>query len=78
MIPPGPAPTEAGLCPTCLHRRLVGNRKGSLFSLCRRSELDRRYPRYPPLPVLRCDGYEKHTEHSGDPGEPDADTGVAS
>ena len=66
MSPAGSAEMGAGLCPTCRHRRLVGNRKGSLFTLCRLSEEDRRYPRYPPLPVLRCDGYEERAEGSGE------------
>jgi len=41
---------------------MVGNRRGSLFLLCRRSEDDRRYPRYPPLPVVSCEGYEQGKE----------------
>jgi hypothetical protein len=40
----------------------VGNRKGSRFFLCERSKHDPRYPRYPPLPVLRCRGYEEGGE----------------
>jgi hypothetical protein len=45
---------------------MVGNLRGSLFSLCRRSETDARYPRYPRLPVVCCDGYEAG---EGDPWE---------
>jgi len=48
----------AGLCDTCLHRRLVPNTRGSVFSLCERSRSDLRYPRYPRLPVLSCPGHE--------------------
>jgi hypothetical protein len=48
----------AGLCETCSHVRRIKSGKGSVFILCRRSESDRRYPRYPALPVLRCPGYE--------------------
>lgn len=48
----------AGLCAACRHRRTVGNRKGSVFILCTRSKTDRRYPKYPPLPVLECPGWE--------------------
>jgi len=49
----------AGLCDFCRHQQVVRNTRGSAFSLCRRSrtEVDR-FPRYPRLPVIRCDGYE--------------------
>jgi hypothetical protein len=52
---PGP---RAGLCDSCMHQQLVGNTRGSTFSLCRRSREDPAYPRYPRLPVLECAGYE--------------------
>jgi hypothetical protein len=48
-----------GLCATCQHSRTVTSRKGSTFLLCRRSEQDTRYPKYPPLPMVRCPGYEE-------------------
>ena len=32
---------------------------GLAFVLCGRSRTDARYPKYPPLPVLRCKGYEE-------------------
>ena len=76
----GPAQPAPGLCSTCRHRRLVGNREGSFFSLCRLSATDRRYPRYPGLPVLACHGYEAPGEdpweklregEGGVPGKPD-------
>jgi hypothetical protein len=31
----------------------------STFHLCTRSFTDERFRKYPPLPVLRCIGYEK-------------------
>jgi hypothetical protein len=37
--------------------RIVDTRKGSRFYLCELSEADPRFPKYPPLPVLRCIGY---------------------
>jgi hypothetical protein len=50
---------NAGLCDTCLHRRLVRNTRGSSFSLCQRSKSEpEKYPRYPRLPVRQCPGYE--------------------
>ena len=33
--------------------------RGSRFVLCERSRTDPRFPRYPPLPVLRCAGFER-------------------
>jgi len=48
-----------GLCATCRHVRRAGNRRGSVFYRCARAESDPRFPKYPPLPVLRCVGYER-------------------
>ena len=50
--------SAAGLCGRCRHQRLVPNTRGSVFSLCERSQDDPRYPRYPRLPVLSCPGFE--------------------
>ena len=49
---------RAGLCATCAHAQIVRSSKASTFYLCRLSESDARFPRYPALPVRRCDGYE--------------------
>jgi len=49
---------QFGLCDRCLHQRLVPNSRGSVFSLCERSQSDDRYPRYPRVPVLSCQGFE--------------------
>jgi hypothetical protein len=50
---------NAGLCDACVHQRVVKNTRGSTFSLCQRSKTEpERFPRYPRLPVTRCDGYE--------------------
>jgi len=46
-----------GLCGDCQHARLIESAKGSRFLLCRLSESDARFPKYPRLPVLRCAGY---------------------
>ena len=53
-----PAPPPAGLCNACVHQQLVPNRRGSVFSLCRRSRTDPAFPRYPRLPVTECRGFE--------------------
>lgn len=51
-------PPNAGLCDSCAHQQLVPNTRGSVFSLCRRSQSDDSYPRYPRLPVSECLGHE--------------------
>ncbi len=56
---PGP---QAGLCDSCSFQQVVRNTRGSVFSLCRRGRLEPdRFVRYPPLPVLGCDGYERRS-----------------
>jgi len=55
---------KVGLCADCRHARRIESSRGSVFWLCERSKTDPAYKKYPPLPVLRCLGYER--------GEPDA------
>jgi hypothetical protein len=64
---------RAGLCATCVHAQVVTSSRGSTFYLCRLSFTDPRFPRYPPLPVLRCAGYERANPETGEP--PNARTG---
>ena len=53
------APQDAvGLCLTCRWTRPSTTRRGSTFYRCGRAEDDARFPRYPPLPVRSCPGYE--------------------
>jgi len=52
----GPSP---GLCGTCVHVQRVTSARGSTFYLCRLSFLDARFPRYPPIPVVTCAGFER-------------------
>jgi hypothetical protein len=47
-----------GLCARCAHVQLVPSPRGSAFYLCRRSLTDPAFPRYPPIPVLACLGFE--------------------
>jgi hypothetical protein len=47
------------LCESCRHLREVVSGKGSRFLLCLLSREDRRFPKYPPQPVLRCGGYAR-------------------
>lgn len=46
-----------GLCADCAHARSVRSARGSEFLLCQLSATDRRFPKYPRLPVLACPGY---------------------
>jgi hypothetical protein len=52
-------PARAGLCGTCVHVQRIVSSRGSWFYLCRRSEYDPHYPRYPVLPVIACAGYDR-------------------
>ncbi|WP_210492647.1 hypothetical protein [Patulibacter sp. SYSU D01012] len=61
--------TPFGLCDACAHQRLVGNTRGSTFSLCGRSRTDDRYPRYPRMPVLACPGFEPRPAEGGEAGD---------
>ena len=47
----------AGLCAGCMHARRIESESGSEFWLCQLSATDRRFPKYPRLPVLTCSGY---------------------
>ena len=68
-----PAPTiplGAGLCAGCVHARLVVSGRGSRFVLCGRSRTDPRYPRYPPLPVRACSGFDPRSTPDPSPARP--------
>ncbi len=52
---------SVGLCADCVHGQRVVSAKGSEFWRCAKSEPDPRFPKYPRLPVLRCEGYEATT-----------------
>jgi len=52
--------------------REVISGRGSRFLLCELSRQDRRFPKYPPQPVVRCDGYaEKEAEDPNSPAAAD-------
>jgi hypothetical protein len=38
---------------------VINTPRGSTFYLCRLSETDPRFDKYPRLPVIRCAGYQK-------------------
>lgn len=54
MVRPG-----AGLCDACRFQKLIGNTRGSTFSLCQKSKEDERFPKYPRVPVAACPGFER-------------------
>jgi hypothetical protein len=56
------APIPAGLCDSCRHARIVTSDRGSRFVMCELSKTDPTFPRYPPLPVRACRGYERTDE----------------
>lgn len=62
---------EPGLCATCLHHRIIRSGRGSTFYLCERSRSDPAFPRYPPLPVLACRGYEAGGSSSAETNTPE-------
>jgi hypothetical protein len=45
------------LCETCAAMREVITPKASRFLLCQLSRTDPAFPKYPPQPVVWCDGY---------------------
>lgn len=56
MTAPVPDP-RVGLCSLCREARRIVSAKGSEFWMCRRSERDPGFKKYPPLPVRSCPGY---------------------
>ncbi len=46
-----------GLCAACIHLELADSGR-SVFVRCGLAATDPRFPRYPPLPVRACPGYE--------------------
>ena len=49
---------RVGLCADCKYTRPIESTRGSTFYLCLRSASDRKFPKYPCLPVVACSGYE--------------------
>jgi hypothetical protein len=62
MIEPG----AVGLCLTCRWMHRLTTRRGSSFFRCGRADSDASFPRYPPLPVRACAGYEPRSA-AGEP-----------
>jgi hypothetical protein len=51
------------LCESCTWMRQVVTPKGSRFLLCQLSQNNPAYPKYPPQPVVRCDGYKQKLQN---------------
>jgi hypothetical protein len=49
---------DPGLCGSCINARIIENKRGSRFYMCQLSRTDPRFPKYPPLPVVQCVGYQ--------------------
>jgi hypothetical protein len=48
-----------GLCPNCTHVQLIPHpRGGAPYLRCGMSDVDKRFPKFPPQPVRECCGYE--------------------
>jgi len=47
------------LCESCWWMREVTTLKRSRFLLCQLSQTNSAYPKYPPQPVVRCQGYQQ-------------------
>ncbi len=55
----GQTDPRVGLCATCKHAQHVTSSKGSDFWLCGRAASEPDFPKYPQLPVVVCQGYER-------------------
>ncbi len=50
--------SAVGLCRACIHARSIQHpRGGDAYWRCGLSDSDKRFPKYPRLPVLECPGY---------------------
>jgi hypothetical protein len=54
------------LCETCASMREVITPRGSRFLLCQLSRTDPAFPKYPPQPVVRCDGFRPRETNEQD------------
>jgi hypothetical protein len=54
---------DPGLCKTCRHSLCIRHPRGGLdYWRCLLADTDPRFAKYPGLPVLQCDGYERDPE----------------
>jgi hypothetical protein len=55
--------------------REVATPRGSRFLLCTMSTTDKRYSKYPPQPILRCEGYRPRAHAVSRRENPQAEPG---
>ncbi len=56
-----------GLCVACRHVKVIKSSKGSFFIMCELAKTDKRFSKYPVLPVLYCPGFsQKHELEDGE------------
>jgi hypothetical protein len=62
-VPPDAADLRdrAGLCGSCTHAIVRPTNRGTVYLRCGLAATDSRFPRYPRLPVLRCEGHQLPT-----------------
>jgi hypothetical protein len=48
-----------GLCASCQHAKLNATNRGTAYLRCTRAAWDPSLSRYPNLPVLECQGFER-------------------
>ena len=59
---------EPGLCAACRHASRITSAKQSTFVLCGLSRTELSFPKYPRLPVLRCEGFQATATSREDQG----------
>lgn len=50
------------LCESCEHGKEVVSRRGSRFLLCRLCFAADQFPKYPPQPIVRCEGFRERPD----------------
>ena len=65
--PIGGLSVDPGLCSKCRFLAVVRSRT-SAYVRCGFSDDDDRYPRYPPLPVMTCEGFSVAPSEKTDSG----------
>ena len=48
---------ERNLCEECIHKKEIISGRGSRFIMCSMSQIDKRFPKYPRQPIIKCSGY---------------------
>lgn len=54
---PRPATLNVGQCTFCRYRKTIASARGSQFVLCQLANSDKKFAKYPRLPVTGCSGF---------------------